>query len=97
MIILNTNDFIILSLIRDKKNNLGMCKARGITIKTLIENSKLSESTVRRSLKKLLEKGFVDYGLKQINKDSFYVTEEGIKEIQSIRKIVSDTNNINKE
>lgn len=89
---LNTNDFIILSSIRDSKNNFGMCKARGSTVKMIIEKSKLSESTVRRSLKKLLDKGFVDYGIKQINKDSFYVTELGIKEISDVKKVITLNN-----
>lgn len=93
MVILNSNDFVVLSSIRDKKNNLGLCKARGMTIKTLVEASKLSESTVRRAIKKLLQKEYIDYGIRQINKDSFYVTEKGIKELEDVKKIIS----INKE
>ena len=92
---LNTNDFIILSSIRDSRNNFGMCKARGSTVGMIVLRSKLSESTVRRSIRKLLEKGFIDYGLKQINKDSFYVTELGINEIGEVRKII--TKNIMEE
>lgn len=85
---LNTNDFIILSSIRDSKNNLGMCKARGSTVKMIIEKSNLSDSTVRRSLKKLLARNFIDYAIKQVNKDSFYVTELGIREISEVKKII---------
>lgn len=88
MVLLNTNDYVVLSSARDKKNNFGLCKARGMTVKMLITNSKLSESTVRRSIKKLLEKGFIDYGVRQINKDTFYVTELGIEEITEIQKII---------
>lgn len=88
MVILNSNDFVVLSSIRDKKNNLGLCKARGMTVKTLVETSKLSESTVRRSIKKLLQREYIDYGIKQINKDSFYVTEKGIKELEDVLKVV---------
>lgn len=86
---LNTNDFVILSSIRDSKNNLGMCKARGSTVKMIVDKSGLSESTVRRSLKKLLTRELIDYALKQVNKDSFYVTEIGIKEISEVRKIIT--------
>lgn len=86
---LNTNDFIILSSIRDKKNNLGMCKARGSTVKMIVDKSELSESTVRRSLKKLLARNFIDYAIKQVNKDAFYVTETGIKEISEVKKIIT--------
>lgn len=88
MVVLNSNDFVVLSSIRDKKNNLGLCKARGMTVKTLVETSKLSESTVRRSIKKLLQREYIDYGIKQINKDSFYVTEKGIKELEDVLKVV---------
>lgn len=88
MVVLNSNDFVVLSSIRDKKNNLGLCKARGTTVKTLVETSKLSESTVRRSIKKLLQREYIDYGIKQINKDSFYVTEKGIKELEDVLKVV---------
>lgn len=93
MVVLNSNDFVVLSSIRDKKNNLGLCKARGMTVKTLVETSKLSESTVRRAIKKLLQREYIDYGIKQINKDSFYVTEKGIKELEDVLKVVK----INKE
>lgn len=93
MVILNSNDFVVLSSIRDKKNNLGLCKARGMTIKTLVEASKLSESTVRRAIKKLLQKEYIDYGIRQINKDSFYVTEKGIKELEDVLKVIK----VNKE
>lgn len=93
MVILNSNDFVVLSSIRDKKNNLGLCKARGTTIKTLIEVTKLSDSTVRRSIKKLLQKEYIDYGIRQVNKDSFYVTEKGIKELEDVLKVVK----LNKE
>ena len=86
---LNTNDFVILSSIRDKKNNFGMCKARGSTVKMIVDRSKLSESTVRRSLKKLLARNFIDYAIKQVNKDAFYVTEAGIKEISEVKKIIT--------
>lgn len=88
MIILNSNDFVVLSSVRDKKNNLGLCKARGMTVKLLMEASKLSESTVRRSIKKLLAKGFIDYGVRQVNKDSFYVTELGIKELEEVKRVI---------
>jgi len=88
MVVLNSNDFVVLSSIRDKKNNLGLCKARGMTVKTLVEASKLSESTVRRSIKKLLQREYIDYGIKQINKDSFYVTAKGIKELEDVLKVV---------
>ena len=93
MVILNSNDFVVLSSIRNKKNNLGLCKARGTTIKTLIEVTKLSDSTVRRSIKKLLQKEYIDYGIRQVNKDSFYVTEKGIKELEDVLKVVK----LNKE
>ena len=86
---LNTNDFVILSSIRDSKNNFGMCKARGSTVKMIVDRSKLSESTVRRSLKKLLARNFIDYAIKQVNKDAFYVTETGIKEISEVKKIIT--------
>lgn len=86
---LNTNDFVILSSIRDSKNNFGMCKARGSTVKMIVDRSKLSESTVRRSLKKLLARNFIDYAIKQVNKDAFYVTEIGIKEISEVKKIIT--------
>ena len=88
MKLLNTNDFIILSSIRDKKNNFGMCKARGSTVKMIVERSRLSESTVRRSLKKLLDKGYIDYAIRQVNKDAFYVTELGMKEKNDVKKII---------
>ncbi|MBP3931041.1 winged helix-turn-helix domain-containing protein [Romboutsia timonensis] len=85
---LNNNDYIILSSVRDKDNNLGLCKARGMTIDSLVDKSKLSTSTVRRSIKKLLDREFIDYGVRQINKNTFYVTEKGLMELKSVSKII---------
>lgn len=84
MQILNTNDFLILSCMRDKDKNLGLCEARGMTRKTISEKSELSMSTVIRSTNKLLNAGLIKHGIKKVNTMTYYVTEEGIVRLKEV-------------
>lgn len=84
MQILNTNDFLILSCMRDKEHNLGMCEARGMTRKLISEKSQLSMSTVIRSTNKLLNAGLIKHGIKQINTMTYYVTEDGVNRLKEV-------------
>lgn len=74
---LNSNDLVILACVRDKENNTGICSARGTIKSVLVEKSRLSISTVNRSVKKLVDYGFLGKGVKQFNKMTYYITEEG--------------------
>ena len=47
---LNNNTYLVLASIRDKDNNLGLCKARGMTKADILKRSELSESTVQRAI-----------------------------------------------
>lgn len=84
MAVLNSNDFRILSCIVDKENDLGMCEARGITKKALVKRSKLSESTINRSIKKLLEENLIAEAIKQINTKAYYLTIKGEDRINEV-------------
>lgn len=44
-----------------------------------------SESTIRRSIKTLLENGYIEYGYKRVNVKTYYVTNLGIELISSIK------------
>ena len=84
MTILNSNDFRILSCIVDKEYDLGMCEARGITKKALIDKTELSESTINRSIKKLLDEKLIANAIKQINTKAYYITIKGEDRINEI-------------
>lgn len=84
MTILNSNDFKILSCIVDKEHDLGMCEARGITKKFLAEKAKLSDSTINRSIKKLLDEKLIANAIKQINTNAYYLTIKGEDRINEI-------------
>lgn len=86
MQVLNTNDILVLSSMRDTERNLGLCEARGMTRKMIAERSKLSMSTIIRSTKKLLEAELIAEAIKQINTKSYYVTEYGIQRLKDINK-----------
>src|SRR5574344_908132 len=81
IILLNSNDLVILSSIVDKTNNLGMCEARGITKTLLSEKTNLSLSTVNRCINKLVKLGYVGNAIKQVRKNSYYLTKKGYEKL----------------
>lgn len=86
---LNTNCMMVLVSIVDRDNNLGLTKGRGTNKEKILEKSKLSLSTVNRSLKLLMKEELIDEALKQVNKKAYYVTEKGkdkLKEIKGKKK-----------
>lgn len=84
MTILNSNDFRILSSIVDKDKDLGMCEARGITKKALAEKTNLSDSTINRSIKKLLDEKLIANAIKQINTKAYYLTLKGEERMNQV-------------
>jgi predicted transcriptional regulator len=84
MTILNSNDFRILSSIVDKEHDLGMCEARGITKKALVEKTNLSDSTINRSIKKLLDEELIANAIKQINTKAYYLTLKGEERMNQV-------------
>jgi RIO-like serine/threonine protein kinase len=86
MTILNSNDFRILSCIVDKDKDLGMCEARGITKKALAEKTSLSDSTINRSIKKLLDEELIANAIKQINTKAYYITIKGENRMDEVFK-----------
>lgn len=44
---------------------------------------KLSESTIRRSLKKFLRDGYVREGIKKLNNKTYYISEKGMNFINN--------------
>ena len=87
MAILNSNDYVILYSIRDSKNNLGLCEGRGMSKKVIAERSKLSLSTVTRSVAKLLESGFISEAIKQVNTNAYYINEKGKARLSEVYKV----------
>ena len=83
---LNNNSIKILIKIRDKENNLGLCQGRGMTKDDIVKRSELSVSTVNRAIKLLMEKGYINEAIKNINKKAYYISEDGIKMLKLINK-----------
>ena len=83
---LNNNSIKVLIKIRDKENNLGLCQGRGMTKEDIVKRSELSVSTVNRAIKLLMEKGYINEAIKNINKKAYYISEDGIKMLKLINK-----------
>lgn len=79
---INNNTYLVLASIRDKDNNLGLCKARGITKGDILKRCGLCESTVNRAIDLLIACGFIKEAIKQVNKKAYYISEEGMEEIK---------------
>ena len=84
--VLNSNDYVVLASIRYPEKKLGECEAYGITKDLIIERSKLSSSTVNRSLPKLLRAGLIKEAIKRVNKKAYYLSPLGAKRLIEIRK-----------
>lgn len=82
---LNTNDYRVLNMIVDIENNLGNSKLRGRTVNELVDSTGLSATKVRSSLKKLIDAGFIDNGIKRIKSNTFHITKLGSEELENIK------------
>ena len=65
---INSYDIKVIEALMDKESMCGFSKAKGTTIYTVEELTKLSNSKVRSALKKFKELGWVDDGIKTMNK-----------------------------
>lgn len=83
---LNNNTIKVLIKIRDKENNLGLCQGRGVTKDDIVKRCDLSDSTVNRAIKLLLDKGYIKEGIKNINKKTYYISQEGVDMLRFINK-----------
>lgn len=79
-------DYEILKAIIDRNNERkGLCKGDGTTIKEIIEKTELSDKKIRQTLKKFEQKGFISKGLKIVKADTYILTQEGFRELNSLR------------
>lgn len=79
------NDMYILSAIK----KIGATNSLNSTpISTLLKNVKISGSTVRSSIKKLIENKLVGVGYMQKNARTYYITKEGIELIHNLNREV---------
>ena len=97
MSVLNTNDYRVLNMIVDIENNLGNSKLRGRTVDEVVKSTGLSTTKVRSSLKKLIESGFIDNGIKRIKSSTFHITQLGSEELENIKTDIIDTNKFEEE
>lgn len=97
MSVLNTNDYRVLNMIVDIENNLGNSKLRGRTVDEVVKSTGLSTTKVRSSLKKLIESGFIDNGIKRIKSSTFHITKLGSEELENIKTDIIDTNKFEEE
>lgn len=79
------NDMYILSAIK----RIGATNSlNSAPISTILKNVKISESTIRISIRKLIKNGLVEKGYMQKNANTYYITQEGINLIEDISKQV---------
>jgi DNA-binding PadR family transcriptional regulator len=89
MRLLTEKDYIVLAKIFDSKNDKGFSKATGSTIhdiklRTDETNTKISESKIRDALSSLLEYGYVEYGIKKIRQNTYFITAQGMDNLRKI-------------
>lgn len=84
MTILNSNSFLVLSAVRNKKENLGLCEARGMTKNMIVERTNLSTSTVNRAVNALLEYELIAEGIKSINTKTYYILPKGVERLKEV-------------
>ncbi|MCD3217345.1 transcriptional regulator [Clostridium botulinum C] len=77
----NKNEYKILIML---KENQCTTELKSFTYTKLCNISKLSMSTVRRSIKKFLVLQYVKEGCKQGISKTFYITPNGIEKLKSI-------------
>lgn len=73
-------DFIILSFLK-KKNCISHFKSA--TLQEIMDVSGNSRPTTYRRMMNLRKHGYVEKGCKDINADTFYLLEKGIKIVES--------------
>lgn len=77
---LSKTDYRVLESLR---KNRCYSKLIAFTIKQIIDDSGLSISTVRRSIKILISLNYIDNGAKAGHSNTFYMTDKGKKEYAS--------------
>lgn len=82
----NSNIYKVFISIRDKNEKMGTCICHGTTKEKIMEKTGLSRSTVNKALKLLLDKKYIGEGVKFVNKKTYYITEEGMKNYLEINK-----------
>lgn len=80
-VVLTWNDYKVLTLIRDRK---AVSVVRAVSIYLLADATKLSKSKVRDAIYKFKELGYVEEGVRQYRMKSYYITEQGIEELEKI-------------
>lgn len=86
---LNSNDYKILESIIDNKNNRGLSRGRGSSLKQIIEKTKFSDVKVRSTIKVLLQMGLITEGIKHVKAKTYYLSEKGLNELVDLRKNIS--------
>lgn len=85
MRLLTENDYRILVRILDEGS---MSKTSGITISILKPLVNLSYTKINVALKTLVEYGFVELGISKGRERTFYITQKGVMELNSITQNV---------
>lgn len=85
---LDFSDYKILNNVVDYERGVGDSKLRGTTVYEISETTGLSVAKIRRAMKKLLEKGFVDFSAKRGRAETFHITKAGLEEIESVGQSV---------
>lgn len=86
MVTLNNNACMVLASIREKDGDIGLCEGRGMTRDRIVSKTNLSPTTVIRALKLLISCGYVNEGIRQISKKTYYITKEGVNKLIELNK-----------
>lgn len=91
--ILTMSDYKVLTNIIDKSNVIqGSNKLKATTVQMLMDRTQLSYSTIRLSIIKLKKLNLIADGVKNGKIKTYYITEQGLLEIESVKKVVKLVN-----
>jgi len=84
--IFTENDYKILKSIIDREDDKkGLCKAKGTSIKEIMDKTNLSYKKIRETLGKFIEVGFVTNATNIVKAKTYMLTPSGFEELNSLR------------
>lgn len=88
LIALVDTDLRVMSCMFDSKTQLGLSKAKGITVEEIKSryNGEISTSMIRYSIKKLLSHQYIGTGVSKGRNKTYHITQLGLNYIKDIKQ-----------
>ena len=83
----NSNDYKILHNFKRRSKEskgAGVTALKGLTLKEIAIQTELSEIKVRKTIANFLVDKFIKDGIKKVRAKTYYISEDGIKELERL-------------